>query len=201
MIDVRSITADEMILAFLRAEIDSPTDRGKILIHALMQLHEDRGQLIDCADLTDERQNHARRMLLGAARGYGRNEYLFRNFPHDTAWRLVTVTPAEVRDFRYANTEGWTQLSGSSRLVADGVRNLDQPQYGEIRGNVSGIATRLREGDTFPALIAVQCGSHSAQPVLMEGHTRATAYALTDLPGETDVIVGSSAIMNRWQFF
>jgi hypothetical protein len=105
MIEVRPVTVDEMVLAFVRAEIESPTDRGKALIHALAQLHEERAQLIDRANLTDERQNRARRSLLGAARGYGQNLYLFRNFPYDTAWRLVTVTPAEVRGFstRIAN--------------------------------------------------------------------------------------------------
>jgi hypothetical protein len=201
VIEVRPTTADEMVLAFVRAEIDSPTDHGEALHHALSQLHEDRARLIDRADLMDERQNHARRSILGAARGYGRNLYLFRNFPYDTTWRLVTVTPAQVADFKYANCEPWTRLSGSSRLVADGVNNLNRGQNKAIQDNVAGIAARLSRGDRFQALVAVECGSHTAQPVLMEGHTRATAYALTDSPGEIDVIIGSSATMNRWAFF
>ena len=201
MIEVRPATLDEMVLAFVQAEIASPTDRGKVLIHALTELHEDRAQLIDHADLMDERQNHVRSMILGAARGFGRNEYLFRNFPYDTAWRLVTVTPAEVRGFKYANTDGWTRLSGTSRLVADGVKNLNREQNKEIQGNVAGIAARQSTGDAFQALIAVECGGHTSQPVLMEGHTRATAYALTDSPREIEVFVGSSATMDRWQFF
>jgi hypothetical protein len=200
MIEVRPVTVDEMVLAFVRAEIDSPTDRGKILIDALVELHEDRAQLIDRADLTDERQNRARRAIVGAARGYGLNKYLFRNFPYDTAWRLVKVTAGGGSRFKYANCEPWTWLSGSSRLVEDGVKNLDQPQFGVIRENVSGIVTRLRHGDTLEALIAVE-SSRTAQPVLIEGHTRATAYALTRSPGEIDVIIGSSPTMDRWVFF
>jgi hypothetical protein len=86
-------------------------------------------------------------------------------------------------------------------MVVDGLKNLDRAHNSVVMGNVSGIATRLRQGDTFPALIAVECGSYTSQPVLMEGHTRATAYALTDLPGEIEVIIGSSPTMDHWQFF
>jgi hypothetical protein len=35
----------------------------------------------------------------------------------------------------------------------------------------------------------------------MEGHTRATAYALTGLPDEIQVFVGTSAEMHRWHWF
>jgi hypothetical protein len=37
--------------------------------------------------------------------------------------------------------------------------------------------------------------------VLIEGHTRATAYALAQLPERIECIVGSSPIMNQWAFY
>jgi hypothetical protein len=42
MIEVRAVTADEMILAFVRAEIDSPTDRGQLFMSALLLARPDR---------------------------------------------------------------------------------------------------------------------------------------------------------------
>jgi hypothetical protein len=190
-----------MVLAFLQGEIDSPTNRGDMTARGLAHIRANRSQLIDHADLTNPQQNYNRCWVLGYARGYRLNQYIFTDFPDDTAWRLVTVTPEEIGRFRYAKCDPWDPLSGGTRLVADGVRNLDQVQFRETHGNVSGIANRLRQGDRFPALIAIQCGADSVPPVLLEGHTRATAYALTDSPGEFDVIIGSSTQMNRWAFF
>jgi hypothetical protein len=203
MIELRPVTADEMILAFLQADSETPTHRRDLYARALMRISANRATLIgDLADLKNSRQNDIRRWVLGAVRGYGRDVGLFQGFPGDTNWRLVKVIPDEVKGFKYVNhQEGWARVSGSTRLVAEGVNNLDQDHNAEIKGNVSGIATRLGQGHKFPALIAVQCSNDTAQAVLMEGHTRATAYALTGLPGEIDVIIGSSPTMNRWVFF
>src|SRR6267142_5386392 len=141
MIEVRAATADEMILAFLRAEIESPTQRGGITAGGLAHIRADRAQLIDHADLESPQQNYTRCWILGYARGYRLNQYLFTGFPNDTAWRLVTVMPAEVKFFKYANQqEGWAGVSGSSRLVIDGVMNLGQVQNPEYARNVKGIA-------------------------------------------------------------
>jgi hypothetical protein len=37
--------------------------------------------------------------------------------------------------------------------------------------------------------------------VLMEGHTRATAYALTGITDVIELIIGTSSHMRRWPFF
>jgi hypothetical protein len=201
MTEVRQATADEVILAFLQAEIDSPTERGRIVAGGLAHICADRGQLIDHADLKNPQHNSTRCWLLGYARGYRLNQFLFVNFPDDTAWRLVTVTPAEVKYFKYVNhQQGWAGLSGSSRLVIDGLKNLDQAQNPQYPCNVKAIAARVRRGDRFPPLIAAQC-TGAADMVLLEGHTRATAYALTGLPDEIEVFVGMSAHMANWMFF
>src|SRR5260370_349795 len=131
-------------------------------------------------------------------RGYGQNNWLFKDFPGDTAWRLVSVTPEEVRGFKYVkHDEGWAGVAGSTRLVADGAKKFDQAQGRVVRDNVVDIANRVRQGVRFPALIAVQCaGNADVGPA--EGDTRATAYALTGLPDEADVLIGTSAHMASW---
>ncbi|HWS69807.1 MAG TPA: hypothetical protein VN325_44140 [Steroidobacteraceae bacterium] len=186
-------------MAFLRAEVGSHTDRGEMFAKAIAQIGADR-DLIDRAELDDPQQNDKRGSLLGMVRGYGRDQWLFHRFPVDTVWRLVTVTVAELERFKYANHTAWTQLAGTSRLVADGVKNIDQVQGRAVRDNVVGIANRVRNGVRFPALIAVQCAG-TAEMVLMEGHTRATAYTLTGLPDDVEVFIGTSARMASWTFF
>jgi hypothetical protein len=203
MIEIRQATVYEMVLAFLQAEVDSPTERGLFFANGLTVLRADRATLIDHGNPNDLHQNALRAALL-SIRGYRHNSALFRNFPADTTWRLVTVTPAEVTRFKYVNDAVtgqpvWARLA-PTRLVADGVQNLDHAQNAVIKGSVTDIVARLHRGHKLPALIAVQ-QSGIGDMVLMEGHTRATAYALTNLPDEIEVIVGVSAHMNKWLFF
>jgi hypothetical protein len=203
MIEIRQATVDEMVLAFLQAEVDSPTERGQFFANGLTDLRADRRTLIDQGNLNDLHENALRAALL-SIRGYRHDKALFTNFPADTTWRLVTVTPAEVMKFKYANDAVakqpvWARLA-PTRLVADGVKNLDQVQNAVIKDNVTGTVARVHRGRKLPALIAVQ-HSGVGGVVLMEGHTRATAYALAGLPEEIEVIIGTSARMNKWLFF
>ena len=162
MIELRPATADDMVLAFLRADIETPaTDRRKVYADALTTIGAERAALIgDHADPANQQQNDARRALLGV-RGYGLNLALFSRFPADTSWRLVKVTSNEVKGFHYVNhLENWARISGGTRRVAEGVKNIDQAGNEEIKGNVTSIARRLRqELNPFPALIAAQCTS------------------------------------------
>jgi hypothetical protein len=195
MIEVRAATVDEMILAFLQADIETPAeDRKELYGNALAVL--DKSALIDRGDLTDPQQNNARRRILGEVRGA-----LFQGFPGDTDWRLFKVTPDQLKGFRYVNhLPNWSTLSGGTRLVGDAVKNLDKVQNAKINSNVTGIATRLRQGDRFPALIAAQL-TGADELVLIEGHNRATAYALAGLPDEIEMFIGKSPQMHCWPFY
>jgi hypothetical protein len=202
MKDIRAATADEMILSFVQGEIDSP--RWKIHYdNALALLRADRAKLVDRGDITDAQQNADRRRVLSAVRGYGRDEYLFKGFPVDTVWRLVTVTLAEVTRFKYMNQDIWSQLSAGTRAVADGAQNLDQLQVEDIhaiRDKVNSIAGDLQKGVGYRPLIGVQCAG-TPDLVLIDGHHRATAYARAGSPSEIEVYIGTSARMRDWYWF
>jgi len=87
-----------LVLAFLRAEIDSPRF-GELVGHCVRMLGSDRG-LIDNADVVDARQNRIRKELLDGFRGYGKDAGLFRGFPQDTKWRRVVL---DADDFQILN--------------------------------------------------------------------------------------------------
>src|SRR4051794_3929401 len=107
MIELGAASEDEVVLAFLRAEIDSPK-WGQHYLGALRDLHLDRVSLIDAAGLADVRASCTRKVVLGAVRGYGFNGALFTGFPRDTTWRRVQV---ELSDFHrlkcISNDERW----------------------------------------------------------------------------------------------
>jgi hypothetical protein len=70
---------DEMVLGFLRAEIDSPqyaSDYAKMLD----SFGFDRSALIDNGDLTDTYANHVRAIMLSMVRGYGAMFICFIDF-------------------------------------------------------------------------------------------------------------------------
>jgi hypothetical protein len=81
--DIGPATENEMILAFLRAEIDS-SRFGTAYAQILSNSRIDRQWLIDRADLNSDGENRARKELLGLVRGFGNDSFLFRGFPPGT---------------------------------------------------------------------------------------------------------------------
>lgn len=198
MIELGPASADDMVLAFLQAEVESPRYRH-YLARAAQRLGVDVRSLVSSADIHDAQQNAERRALLGLFRGYERNTLLFPGFPADVSWRWVSVTPTEIAQFKYANWPDWSQLTRGTRLVADGVRNHNTVRIGaEAHVHVPAVATKVSSGETLAPLIAVEGGG---DVVMIEGHTRATAYVLANAPAAMDIILGKSANIRQWKLY
>jgi hypothetical protein len=199
MTEAGPATADDMVLAFLQAEIDSPRfapNLNKWLAHYRL----DRATLIDNGLLSDPGQNRLRAEALKATRGYQANIWLFAGFPSDVQWRRVQVDPAELADFKYAKFDPLIAVSGESRRVGDGASSFEAGNAGdEFSERVSGVVGRIKDGARFPDLIAV--AADNEPPVLVEGHTRATAYVHTKPSHPIFVLVGTSPTIKQWAFF
>jgi hypothetical protein len=195
MIELGVAPEDDVVLAFLRAEIDSPK-WGPLYLRLLRDLHLDRGSLIDVADVADVRAGSIRKDILGAVRGYGRNDLLFTAFPRDTRWRRVRV---ELSDFYrlkcISNDERWFKLTGGTRLIQEAARNLDvDPQVAvKVRGTIQRIEQHL------PLAELIMVETDAGELVLVEGHTRATAYAVLSDRAFL-AFMGTSPLMDRWAF-
>src|SRR5262245_2079854 len=102
--DLGPATADEMILAFLRAEIDSPRFRnaqGLLLRDQLQQSGYDPSSLIDTANLGDAGANTLRREILRQWRGYGDAKKVFGGLPANVSWRRKRLEPDEIGHLKY----------------------------------------------------------------------------------------------------
>ncbi len=199
MVKIGPVSEDEVVLAFLRGEIDSPRF-GPSYSAILTNSRLSRVQLIDNADLSNVSDNHVRSELLKAVRGYRAGTYLFHGFPPSVRWGRVRLEPPEVGQLRYANYPTWIQLSNGSRLVADGARNVDRVQTQEnTNDNIRAVAFALKAGQRYPELITAE--SHDGALILIEGHTRATAYVLSGLSESVDCFVASSPAMRGWAFY
>jgi hypothetical protein len=201
MIEVASATEDEMIAAFPRAEIDS--SRYSSWVNTLLaQLGRDRS-LIDTPDTLRPEDCRARRAILKDYRGYP-DKLLFTGFPANVAWRRVQIEPRDFDTLRYANDycipgQLLMRLSGGTRRVMDGARNLIARPPDPETAHIAEIVVALRHGQTFAPLIAVE--SPDASLILLEGHSRATAYGVERFAGNIEAFVGSSPYLPRWALY
>ncbi len=149
MIERGPATEDEVVLAFLRAEIDS-SRYDEHITQPLVRAGLTR-QLIDEPNLADPAENAVRKKLLDF-RGYGQGIALFEGFPKDAIWRRVALEPGDFERMRYAKSHTWIELSDGTRLVSAGARNFparpDDPETYQING----IVEALRNGARFPEL-------------------------------------------------
>ena len=150
------IIENEMILAFLKAEIDSPR-WGQYYLAILSDRGLNKNKIIDCADLSRSEHNIFRAELLGSVRGYGKNDSLFRGFPSDTKWRRTQMSIQNFSGLKYAKFKTWIDLTKGTRLVVDGARNVDLTQVDEnANAHIKAVTNLLKNGKRYPDLIAVE---------------------------------------------
>ncbi len=191
-----SISPDAMVLAFLRAEFHSARF-GALYRSYFVERNLDPDTLLRRADPGDAAQNAERTAALECVRGYASRTHLFEGFPADAEWECVELEAGDTRHLRYAKHPEWIALSGGTRRVEDGARRvLAAPD--EAPPHVPVLAGLVRAGASFPALIAAR-GANDAL-VLIEGHTRATAYAMTGRDAGVRVFVAASPQMANWVY-
>jgi hypothetical protein len=155
--------------------------------------------LINEADLSNVEHNYLRKMLLTGVRGYLTQTLLFNGFPlNNTVWIKAALEPKEIGKLLFANVPTWTQLSEGSRLVSDGAKNTDIIPTGEnTNANIKAIANKLALGTRYPELILAEKDN---ELILIEGHTRATAYVYANHKESVDVFIAKSPDINNWSF-
>jgi hypothetical protein len=196
-----SATDDEVVLAFLQAEIESPRFRGSIL-RALATSGVDQGVLIDNADLANHEHNAIRARLLDF-RGLVERKALFEGFPTDMKWRHVELRPTEFGNLRYLKYPKYLSLSQGTRSVVVGASNVDVIEVEEngdsFNAHIRGAAAEMEKGRRHPPLIGVETGAGDV--VLAEGNTRATAHIYAGIDENIKLIVGTSPSASGWVFY
>jgi hypothetical protein len=188
-------TEDDMVLAFLRAEVNSTRFSGPLLA-AFADLGLDRA-LVDQADLSDAEGNLSRRQVLGAYRGY-RDEGVFGGLPDDITWSWAGLTPEELADVRYIHWEYWLEVSGGSRRPSDAIEQMRR-EWEAPGSDIREIADALTRGSLPPEIVVVGVPP-GERLVVLEGHVRLTGLLLRPgrLPSELRVLLGTSARIANW---
>jgi hypothetical protein len=194
---LEDITEDEMILAFIQGEADSPLRGASYAASGLQP--QDWGS---SADPMNPEENQRRRRALADVRGYGRNQRLWKGLPNDVDWYRGVVTVAALGEFKHLNYFTFNKLTNDSRLVRDGAKNVGTVELCEnLTERIVGVSQAVRNGQRYPSLIAL-ASEVAATPVILEGNTRACAYLRELSPEEEiEVILGISSSVDAMTFF
>jgi hypothetical protein len=194
---IRPSSEDEMILEFVKAELESPIYRDRCRIPTGYT----RAELVDHPDLKNADHNAARLSML-FYRGYTTRSWLFSGFPHGVEWSLCRFTLAEIGSFKYAKVPPWSTLVDKDRLVNDGALEIENARDRALSLKVPvaailDVRRQFKNGKAFARLIAAEVdGSY----VLVEGNVRATAFVGSHVDRSVEVIVGQSYGFKGWIF-
>jgi hypothetical protein len=189
---------DEMVAVFLAGEVDSP--RYTDAVRALIASAGTDESLVRDPDLADPTANARRRAILEGYRAYERREGLFHGFPRDVAWHSAVLDAEEVLDILYINWDWWLELSGGTRRPRDAARRILAGEVADV--DLAEDEALAAAAPFAPPLIAVTTPAHMPV-VLVEGHSRLTAYATFPqyLPTHLELVLGVSAQMAGWSEF
>ncbi len=193
-----------MIAEFLCQEY-AHHERYGVRLDECLRLESVPGRRITHPDLDDPAANADRRRVFARYRGYGAGGYSYlTDFPATgVAWNWVALTPAELLQSKYIGYPGstWMELSGGTRDPTVAARRIGAGYKASDPSTrlFIDLAAKLRAGLTVPPVMLVSADDGETR-VILEGHTRITAYALAPeaIPREVAVILGVSPDIANW---
>jgi len=203
MQNFRRVAEAEVILAFLRGEVNSKRF-GDAARHAIVS--EGGLELIWNPDLESEGQNRAREQALSQYRGW-RNSELFGDFPRDVEWHHGVLEPEELERIRFIDYSYWNELSGGSRRPRDVRKTIAAGTLPEWLAELGTdwcfeFAEQLAATGTTEDLI-VMGTPDTSDLIVLEGHARLTAIFVGGLQGTMTVqaYLGLSGELSQWDCF
>jgi hypothetical protein len=205
MDDLGSATENQVILAWLQAEIESVSFQQYLAgeppnpVYLAQALRAARSP-----NLRDADQNELRRKIIVKTHGFGVGIKSFEGLANDIQWRRARVTSHEVGEMLYASGHpAWVALAPVTRKVAEGASNVGHVFSGDQTNMlVLALALRIADSNPPPALPEIIClRQPDSRLVIMEGHTRATAIMLeaNRIP-QVNVYVGASPSVASWVY-
>jgi hypothetical protein len=205
MQDLGAATEEQVILAWLQAEIESPDFQAYIVGNPPNPINLSAAlKAARQPDLRDAEQNALRRRIVTSVYGFGEGTGSFEGLGRDIVWRRVRVTTDEVGEMLYARRSGpWQLVAPVTRKVAEGATNIGHVFTGDSTNMVVlSLASGLCHSEKkVPEIIALKRPS-DGRLIILEGHARATAIALEAhrFPKGIEVYVGEGASIAGWAY-
>ena len=206
MEDLGAASDNQVILAWLQAEIESPGFQTYVVGDPPEPANLSRAMtLARKPDLDNAEQNAARREIIAAAHGFGRGAMIFAGLSDDITWRRVRLTVSDVAAMLYSNrSAGWTTLAPGTRTVGEGAAKAARVFSGDDTNmHILSLARTICHAEAAPVLSELIClrlpdGGIS----VMEGHTRATAIVMEAhrLKDGVEAFLGESPSIANWAY-
>lgn len=187
IIKVRESNESEVILEFLKGEIKS-NRFSENLDSVLKELNVDK-DIILSGDINNKEENIKRLEVMHRFRGYP-DEDMFKNFPKIQRWDFCAFTKEDLYNCYFIDYDYWNELSSNTSLPKEAAKNIlkgieiyDVPNEQYIKARKF-----LDEGGEFPPVIVIT--SNEKKYLIIEGHLRMTAYALSEKFFDAKVFVG-----------
>jgi hypothetical protein len=204
MQDLGPASDDQVILAWLKAEIDSPRFEEKYVFPwesaqdlALVK------NMIATPNLADPMENYIRKTKLAVVRGFGWGQMIFSGLTNDVTWLRAKFTIDEVREMLYARHVDWIALAPDTRRVFEGAAKVGAFQPPDKFAYILVLAQQIHDNDpppSFPEIICLRRPDGGTS--VMEGHGRATAYATeaAKYPDGIEAYLGDGASIAHWLY-
>ena len=204
MDDLGQATEDQVILAWLQAEIESPDFQAYLVGNPPNPANLSAAlKAARSPDLRDEDQNGLRREIITSVYGFGQGAGSFQGLANDIVWRRIRLSTDEVGELLYARTGGaWPILAPATRKVAEGATNVGHVYTGDQTNMVVlSLASGLCHSEKkVPEIIALR--RPDGHLVILEGHARSTAIVLEAhrFPDGVHAYIGDGPSVANWFF-
>jgi hypothetical protein len=206
MEDLGAVSDDQVILAWLQAEIESPPFQSYLIGDPPKPSHLARAlALARNPDLGNAAQNAERRRIIASAHGFGRGALIFAGLADDVVWRRFRASTSDVGEMLYSNRNAaWTTLAPATRKVAEGASNAAKTFAGDDTNmHILALASTICHAGPAPELSELIClrlpdGGIS----VVEGHARATAIVIEAhrLGDGVGAYIGDSPSIASWAY-
>jgi hypothetical protein len=199
MIELGLARECEVVLAFLKAEIDYSDHRLRIQ-QFLQAFGVTKQELLDDSSLDNDYYNAVRAVVFDGYRGYLRRTALFTGFPKKVNWLRVELESTDLDRLKYVGSAEWTPLSDGTRRPQRVVEKIARGELSAIFvQKVASIEKSLMLGEILPDLVAVE--GDGTDLILVEGAHRTTAYVNLKWKKNVAAFIGSSPLMPNWRFY
>ena len=185
---LRKASENEMIAAFLIAEIDSP--RFGPRVHKVLKANKIKVAIIRKPNLRIRQENTLRRKVLKLYRGYPKT-LLFEGYVRPFKWFLVSVDYLELSKFKFINHHEWFDLTKGTRRVGDV----------KLDARLKVALKKIRKAKKIPPIISLATSLNSKKKVIIEGSTRAACRVRSAHKGEIEMLLGVAQGLHRMKYW
>ncbi len=172
---IRNSSPQEAVLSWLQAELNSK--RFQIDLRASLKKFNAPQSLIIVPNLDDQQENALRYKILKEYRNW------FNDDMDSYDWSVIDLYLSDVEQLEYIDYSYWNELSDNTHKVKPAANNIrgGKVVFDVPNDNYWLVAKEMELGKYFAPIIILKDGTNLSSKIV-EGHVRATGYALADKP-------------------